>query len=256
MSSEAPPPVAPVQPELVVAADVASLARVAADRVRVVAANAIAARGRFRVALAGGSTPRALYADLAATHDVDWARTDIFFGDERCVPPDDAQSNYRMARETLLSVAGVPPDNVRRLRGEDADLQRAAWDYEATLGGPDGAPLDLVLLGMGADGHTASLFPGTKALDEGRRLCVPNEVPQLSTRRLTLTYPALLGARDVLFLVAGADKAETLRDVLHAPLDARRWPSQPVLRRVSPRATLLFCDRAAARLLPSNAEVT
>jgi 6-phosphogluconolactonase len=252
MPSEAPPPAAPVRPELVVAADVASLARVAADRVRVVAASAIAARGRFRLALAGGSTPRALHAELASTDDIDWARTDIFFGDERSVPPDDPQSNFRMARETLFSVAGVPPDNVRRMRGEDADLQRAAWDYEGALGGPDGAPLDLVLLGLGADGHTASLFPGTTALDEGRRLCVPVEVPQLATRRLTLTYPALLGARDVLFLVAGADKAETLRDVLQAPLDERRWPSQPVLRRLSPRPTLLFCDRAAAGLLSSN----
>jgi 6-phosphogluconolactonase len=161
-----------------------------------------------------------------------------------------------MARETLLSPAGVPPDNVRRLRGEDADLERAARDYEAALGGADGPPLDLALLGLGADGHTASLFPGTSALDEGRRLCVPVEVPQLATRRLTLTYPALLGARDVLFLVAGADKAETLHDVLRAPLDERRWPSQLILRRISPRPTLLFCDRAASAKLVSNNEVT
>ncbi|HVZ72216.1 MAG TPA: 6-phosphogluconolactonase [Polyangia bacterium] len=243
-SPETPPPAGPQLPELVVAADLEALARVAADRVRVLAAAAIAARGRFRIALAGGSTPRALYAHLASAHDVDWARTDVFFGDERCVPPDDAQSNFRMARETLLTPAGVPPENVHRLRGEDADLDRAARDYEAALGP---ARLDLALLGMGGDGHTASLFPGTAALDEGRRLCVANEVPQLKTRRLTLTYPALLGAHDVLFLVAGADKAATLRDVLNAPLDERRWPSQPVLRRFTPRPTLLFCDRAAAR---------
>jgi 6-phosphogluconolactonase len=244
-----PPAVA--DPALVVAADVDGLARVAADRVRVLAADAIAARGRFRFALAGGSTPRALYAHLAAARDVDWARVDVFFGDERSVGLDDLQSNYRMARETLLSPAAVPPDNVRRLRGEDPDLAAAARDYEAALGGAGAAPLDLVLLGMGADGHTASLFPGTAALDERARLCVANDVPQLATRRLTLTYPALLGARDVLFLIAGADKAATLRDVLGATLDARRWPSQVILRRAQPRPALLFCDRAAVAQLPS-----
>jgi 6-phosphogluconolactonase len=238
-------------PDLVVAADVEALARVAADRVRVLAAAALAARGRFRLALAGGSTPRALYAELARAPDLDWARTELFFGDERCVPPDDPQSNFRMARETLFAPAGVPPENVRRLRGEEPDRDRAARDYEDALGGVDGPPLDLVLLGMGADGHTASLFPGTTALDEGRRLCVAVEVPQLASAkwRLTLTYPALLGARDVLFLVAGADKAETLRDVVMGPLDGRRWPSQLVLRRARPRPTLLFCDGAAAKLL-------
>jgi 6-phosphogluconolactonase len=226
--------------------DVAALARAAAARVRGLAAEAIAARGRFRLALSGGSTPRALHAELVAGGGVDWSRVDLFFGDERCVPADDARSNFRMARETLLEPAGVPPANVRRLRGEDADLDGAARDYEAALGG---APLDLALLGMGADGHTASLFPGTAALAEGRRLVVPVEVPQLAARRLTLTYPALLGARDLLFLVAGADKAETLRDVVTAPLDARRWPSQLVLRRALPRPALLLCDRAAARWL-------
>jgi 6-phosphogluconolactonase len=244
----------PQLPELVVAPDVESLARIAADRVRVLAAAAIAARGRFRIALAGGSTPRALYGQLAAAHDVDWSRTDVFFGDERCVPPDDPQSNFRMARETLLSPAAVPPENVFRMRGDDPDLDRAARDYEVALGGVEGPALDLALLGMGADGHTASLFPGTTALDEGGRLCVPVEVPQLKTRRLTLTYPALQAARDVLFLVAGADKADTLYDVLRAPLDERRWPSQPLLRRLSPRPTLLFCDRAAAARLFPNPE--
>jgi 6-phosphogluconolactonase len=240
-------------PALVVAADVDGLARVAADRVRVLAEGALAARGRFRFALAGGSTPRALYAHLAAARDLDWSRVDVFFGDERAVGPDDPQSNYRMARETLLSPAAVPPDNVRRLRGEDPDLAAAARDYEAALGE---APLDLVLLGMGGDGHTASLFPGTKALDEQTRRCVANDVPQLGARRLTLTYPVLLGARDVLFLIAGADKAATLRDVLGPTLDARRWPSQAILRRAQPRPALLFCDRAAVAQLPAaNKEV-
>jgi 6-phosphogluconolactonase len=251
MTTSSPAQATSSSPGLVIAADVDGLARVAADRVRVLAFDALAARGRFRLALAGGSTPRALYAHLAAARDVDWARVDVFFGDERAVGPDDPQSNYRMARETLLSPAAVPPENVHRLRGEDPELAAAARDYEAALGAP---PLDLVLLGMGADGHTASLFPGTAALDERARLCVANDVPQLATRRLTLTYPALLGARDVLFLVAGADKAATLRDVLGPTLDARRWPSQAILRRAQPRPALLFCDRAAVSALPSSAD--
>jgi 6-phosphogluconolactonase len=236
-------------PELVVATDLDAVARVAADRVRVLAADAIAARGRFRLALAGGSTPRALYAYLAAAPDVDWTRTDLFFGDERAVPPDDAQSNYRMANETLFAPARVPPENIRRLRGEGPDLDAAARDYEAALGGADAPPLDLTVLGMGADGHTASLFPGTAALDERRRLVVAVDVPQLKTHRLSLTYPALLASRDVMFLVCGADKAETLAAVLGPTRDARRWPSQLVLRRALPRPTLLFCDRAAAERL-------
>jgi 6-phosphogluconolactonase len=238
-------------PTLVVAADLDGLARLAADRVRVLAGDALAARGRFRIALAGGSTPRALYAHLAAARDLDWARIDVFFGDERSVGPDDPQSNFRMARETLLAPAAVPPENVRRLRGEDPDLESAAFDYENALGGPAAPPFDVVLLGMGADGHTASLFPGTAALDERKRLCVAVDVPQLGTRRLTLTYPVLEAARDLLFLVAGADKADTLRDVLGPARDARRWPSQVLLRRASPRPALLFCDRAAASKLPA-----
>jgi 6-phosphogluconolactonase len=240
-------------PTLVVAADVEGLARAAADRVSVLAQDAIAARGRFRLALAGGSTPRALYTRLAAGRDVDWSRVDVFFGDERSVPPDDAQSNFRMARETLLVPAGVPPENVRRLRGEDQDLDAAARLYEAAL---TELPLDLALLGMGADGHTASLFPGTTALDAADRLCVAVDVPAMATRRLTLTYPPLMASRDLLFLVAGADKATTLHEVLNGAPDARRLPSQVLLRRTQPRPALLFCDRAAAaRLTSTNGEV-
>jgi 6-phosphogluconolactonase len=239
-------------PILVVAADVGALSHAAADRLSVLAQDAIAARGRFRLALAGGSTPRALYAQLAARTDVDWTRVDLFFGDERTVPPEDPQSNFRMARETLLVPAGVPPENVRRLRGEDADLDGAARAYEEALGGPSAAPLDLALLGMGADGHTASLFPGTSALDVTDRQCVAVDVPAMKTRRLTLTYPTLMAARDVLFLIAGADKATTLHEVLNGPADPRRLPSQVLLRRARPRPALLFCDRAAAARLTST----
>jgi 6-phosphogluconolactonase len=250
MTPSVQPPAPTPAPTLVVAPDLDGLARLAADRVRILAADAIAARGRFRIALAGGSTPRALYGQLAAARDLDWGRADVFFGDERSVGPDDPQSNFRMARETLLAPAGVPPENVHRLRGEDPDLDAAARDYEIALGGPAAPPFDLVLLGMGADGHTASLFPGTTALDERERLCVAVRVPELATRRLTLTYAPLGAARDLLFLVAGADKAEALRDVLGPTRDARRWPSQVLLRRALPRPALLFCDRAAVAKLP------
>jgi 6-phosphogluconolactonase len=253
-----PPPQHLTDPEVVIAPDLGGLARAAADRVRVLAAQALAARGRFRLALAGGSTPRALYRELAAgsASELDWNRIDVFFGDERPVGPDDPQSNHRMARETLLLPAAVPPENVRRLRGEDPDLDAVARAYEAALRqGAEPPLLDLALLGMGADGHTASLFPFTDALDEEQRLCTVVAVPQLATRRLTLTYPVLLGARDVLFLIAGADKAETLRDVLGPAADRRRWPSQRLLRRAQPRPALLFCDREAARLFPTS-EVT
>lgn len=236
--------------ELLITPDVATLAEAAADRVRAAAVAAIAARGRFRVALSGGSTPRALHRALVARQarpgrGVDWTRTDVFFGDERAVRPAHPDSNYGMARDTLLVPGGVPEGNVRRMAGEAPDLDAAARAYEAALTAGAAAPwLDLALLGLGPDGHTASLFPGTTALGEQRRLCVAVEVPQLATRRLTLTYPALLNARQVLFMVAGADKAEALRDVLAGqPL-----PAQRVIREAP--AVVLLCDEAAARSLP------
>jgi 6-phosphogluconolactonase len=183
---------------------------------------------------------------------MDWGRTDVFFGDERSVGPDDPASNYRMARETLLVPARVPSANVRRMPGEAADLDAAARGYEAELTAGAAAPwLDLALLGMGADGHTASLFPATAALDERDRLCVAVDVPQLATRRLTLTYPVFLGAADVIFLVAGADKAPALRDVIDGPARPRERPSQVIARRAGP--VTIFCDRAAAALLTDQA---
>ena len=241
-------------PELVVAADPQALASAAATRVRDAAARALGRRGRFRLALSGGSTPRALYHALAAAPgSVDWARTDLFFGDERAVPADDAKSNYRMARESLLEPAGVPAANVHRMPGEAADLDAAARAYEAELRAGAAEPwLDLVLLGMGGDGHTASLFPGSAALDERARLCVPNLAPVEPVRRLTLTYPVLLGAAEVLFLIAGRDKAEALRDVLGDREDPRRWPSQLIARRRDPAPAVILCDAEAAMLIPSR----
>jgi 6-phosphogluconolactonase len=235
------PPLPPrtLGPELAVAGGLAELIETAAAGIRRVAAAAIAARGRFRIALAGGSTPRALYPALVK--GVDWTRSDLLFGDERAVPPDDPQSNYRMARETLLEPARIPAANVVRWRSEDPDLAAAARDYEVALTASGQPPwLDLALLGMGSDGHTASLFPGTTALADDRRLTAAVFVPSLNSWRLTLTYPALLDARDVFFLVAGSEKAAALAGVIR---NDPALPASRVAHRSGPVA--IFCDRDA-----------
>jgi 6-phosphogluconolactonase len=235
-------------PRIVVAKHLAELVEAAAGHVRGVAAAAIAARGRFRIALAGGSTPRALYPALV--RGVDWTRAAVFFGDERAVGPTDPQSNYRMARETLLDPAGVPPADVFRWRGEDPDLDAAARDYESKLTANAAAPwLDLALLGLGPDGHTASLFPGTTALAEESRLAVAVDVPAQGTRRLTLTYPALCGAGDVCFLVTGREKASALAAVLRR--SAPDLPAARIMRRAGP--VTVFCDADAAAELSKGA---
>ena len=232
-------------------ADAEAVSEAAAHEFVRAAGEAVAARGRFRAALSGGSTPRRLYQLLAAPpyrDQIDWARTDLFWGDERAVPPDDPQSNYRMARETLLDPARVPPANVVRWRSEDPDLDAAARDYEASLTRGASAPwLDLALLGLGPDGHTASLFPGTSALAEDERLAVALDVAEMGTRRLTLTDPALCGARDVCFRATGPDKAPALATVV----EARRLPAARIVRRAGP--VTIFCDEAAARALAAPA---
>ena len=180
-------------------------------------------RGRFTVALSGGSTPKALYSLLAAERFDDLFRRDIviFFGDERFVPPDDAESNFRMVNESLLQPRSVEPEKVYRWRTELATPEIAANDYQDRLVdvfGRDMPAFDLVLLGIGADGHTASLFPGTAAISETERYAVANEVPQLNATRLTLTLPVLNNARRVVFLAAGKDKAAAVaRAVVGVP---------------------------------------
>lgn len=236
-------------PRIVVAVHLAELVEAAAAHIRAAAAAAVDARGRFRIALAGGSTPRALYPALV--RGVDWTRAEVFFGDERAVGPSDAQSNFRMARETLLDPAAIPPERVFRWRAEDPDLAAAARDYQAALTAHATPPwLDLALLGLGPDGHTASLFPGTAALTEASRLAVEVEVPALATRRLTLTYPALCGAREVCFLVTGAEKSAALAAVAG---DAQsNLPAARLMRRAGP--VTVFCDQAAAAgLTPTEA---
>ena len=209
------------------------------------AAESIAERGRFAVALAGGSTPKATYEVLARDHaeDVDWPNVHVFFGDERTVPPDHEDSNYRMAWEALLD--HVPVGSVHRMRGE-LQPDEAAASYETDLrqffGGE--AVLDLVMLGIGDDGHTASLFPETPALEVTDRLAVANPVPKLDTTRLTLTAPVLSAARAVNFLVAGEGKAEALREILEGDADPHRYPAKLVR---PPGGPTWFVDRAARR---------
>jgi 6-phosphogluconolactonase len=221
---------------------------------------AIAERGVFTLALSGGSTPKKLYALLArdpAFAAFPWPQTQLFFGDERHVPPDHAESNFRMVQEALLTSGLVPEANVHRVFAEAPDAVLAAAVYEADMRrsftGPallDGFPrFDVILLGMGPDGHTASLFPGSPGLEEETKWVIANPVAKFKTDRITFTFPVLNAARVVLLLVAGADKEPMMREVL---LDARG--TYPV-ERVQPRAgvKVWMLDRAAAAGLPSPA---
>ena len=212
------------------------------------AAESIAERGRFAVALAGGSTPKATYEVLARDHakDVDWPNVHVFFGDERTVPPDHEDSNYRMAREALLD--HVPVGSVHRMRGE-LPPDEAAASYEEELKeffGEVPPVLDLVMLGIGGDGHTASLFPETPALETTDRLVVANPVPKLETTRLTLTAPVLSAAREVRFLVAGGGKAEALAEILEGDAEPREYPAKLVR---PPGGPIWMVDHAAASAL-------
>jgi 6-phosphogluconolactonase len=216
-------------------ADRSALMEAAATRIVELAGDAIARAGRFTFVLAGGSTPRALYTLLASERfakRVDWARVHFFWGDERCVPPDDTESNYGMARETLLDAVKPPPTNVHRMLGEEDPLKAAA-DYEALLhrffevpSGGAAPRFDLVLLGMGANGHTASLFPGTPPLHEQKRWVMASHVDAVAAWRLTLTPVVINAAANIVFLVAGAEKAARLHEVLHGKSDPDRLPAQ------------------------------
>ena len=195
-----------------------AVAEAAAREIVGAAQQAITVRGRFLVALAGGRTPALAYSQLAAepwSDSVDWSRVEFFWGDERAVPPDDPESNYGMVRRTLLRPLGIRDTQVHRMRGEDPDPAAAALEYASELERVAGAPpvFDLVLLGMGADGHVASLFPESTALSENERTVTDVLVPGSRARRLTLTFPVILAARAILVQVTGADKAKALRRV-------------------------------------------
>ena len=228
-----------------------ALAKEAADAFAKKAAEPIAQRDRFVVALAGGSTPEATYETLARDHagTVDWPNVHVFFGDERTVPPDHEDSNYRMAKKALLD--HVPVGSVHPMRGE-LPPEEAAASYEEELKeffGDGPVVLDLVMLGIGGDGHTASLFPETSALSVTDRLVVANPVLKLETTRLTLTAPVLSAARDVFFLVAGEGKAGALKEILEGEEDPRAYPAKFVQPENGPT---WMVDGEAAGLLSSG----
>lgn len=230
-----------------------ALAEAAARFIVQAAQQAIDARGRFTLAFTGGKTPELLYNRLAEAYraDIDWRYLHAFWGDERPVPPHDPESNYGMAERTLLRSVSIPSDQVHRMKGE-LPPEQAMQEYDDLLHqalGPEGR-FDLILLGMGDEGHTASLFPHTEALHEQTRWAVPNPVPKLNQTRLTTTYPLLNAASCVLFMVSGDKKADALASVLEGPHDALMWPSQGVAPHTG--RLLWWVDRAAAARLASN----
>ncbi|HET6249335.1 MAG TPA: 6-phosphogluconolactonase [Tepidisphaeraceae bacterium] len=230
-----------------VSPDVDSLIIEAAGRIVDAAETARGAGRKFSLALSGGKTPEGLYRILASSAyrtRIDWPGVEIYFGDERCVPPDSDQSNFRMANAALLSKVPIPGDQIHRMRGE-IDPQIAAKEYGELLKGKFGdGGMDMILLGMGDDGHTASLFPHTAALAEQKHRCVANYVEKLKTWRVTMTFPFINRAAAVLILVAGKDKAARLSEVLEGPRDPDRLPIQ----RIAPETGVLtwLLDAGAA----------
>ncbi len=231
------------------------------------AANAAAqARGRARIAISGGTTPKAMFQLLADPaqpflRQVPWDKLDLYWVDERCVPPTETDSNYRMTSETLLSKVPLSPERIHRMEGE-LDPEVAAARYESTirntfrLEGAETPTFDLILLGMGDDGHTASLFPHTEAINDLTHIVVANYVPQKDTWRITLTWPVINQGREVAFLIEGAGKAQVLHDVFLGHYQPETLPSQ-IIRPASGRLTLLLDSAAASRLpSPKNSEDT
>ena len=249
-----------IEPQVVVQPSLEAVSREAAARFERLSDQSIASTGHFSVALSGGSTPLALYRLLAEPpfrEAIAWSRVHLFWGDERFVPPDHPDSNYGAALEALVSRVPLPTENVHSIPAEATEPEAAAAQYEDTLrrffATPKGEVprFDLVLLGLGPDGHTASLFPGLPALDENSHLVVATYVPKLAAWRITLTPPVLRSARHVMFLVAGPDKAAVLRDVLEGPHDPHRLPAQLVRPEDGDDLTWLV-DEAAASLLSAR----
>lgn len=234
------------------------LFEVAAEEVVRAATEAVAQRGQFTIALSGGSTPKNLFNLLAtnARSVFPWDRTYFFWSDERHVPPTDPESNYRMAEEIMLSKIPVNAGNVFRIAAENPDAAAVAEAYEQTLRKffqlqPGQVPVfDLILLGMGPDGHTASLFPNTVGLQEKTRLVIANWVDKLKANRLTMTLPVLNSAREMAFLASGTDKAQVLRTVLEEDAPPEQYPAKLV--RPSNGRLIWFVDRAAASQLTST----
>ena len=240
--------------------DAEALARRAAQYFVEMAGEAVEARGRARIAISGGSTPRAAFALLADPNQpwrsrMPWEMLDLYWVDERSVPPGDLESNYRMTREALLDHVPLRPEQIHRIEGE-LEPEAAAARYESELRstfrleGAESPRFDLVALGLGDDGHTASLFPHTEAIHEMSRLVTANHVPRKDAWRITLTWPVINHSSSVFFLVAGAEKAAILKEVLTGPRDPERLPSQ-LIWPASGILTLIL-DKAAATLLPAT----
>ena len=248
------------QPEIRHLTTPQELFQAAADEVIHAARQAIAQRGRFTLALSGGSTPRSMYSLIAAnaSTSLPWEKVFFFWSDERHVPPTDAESNFRMAEESLLSKIAVPPANIFRVPSENPDASAAAQAYDLTLqkffavSAGEFPRFDLILLGMGPDGHTASLFPETPALQEKSRLVVANWVEKLKTHRITFTLPLINAARSVVFLVSGVDKAPVLHEVLEGNAPGEKYPSK-LIRPVEGNL-IWFVDRAADSQLSRSSE--
>jgi 6-phosphogluconolactonase len=244
------------QPDIRVFENPQSLFEGAAEEFASQATAAVRSRGRFTVALSGGSTPRSLYCLLATRASLPWDKIYFFFGDERHVPPDNPESNYRMARESLLSKVPIPPENIFRVPAENPDTNKAADAYQQTLRtffntAPGSFPrFDMILLGMGPDGHTASLFPGTAALQEKARWVVSNWVEKFKTDRVTLTLPVLNNAAVVMFLVSGRDKAGILKEVLEGTQPRELLPSK--LIKPSNGELIWMVDQVAATQLSGS----
>jgi 6-phosphogluconolactonase len=247
--------------EVRIVTDGPSLFHAGAEEFAGAAAASIDTKGSFLVALSGGSTPRGMFALLAGDEfrtQVRWEKVFFFWGDERHVSPDHPDSNFRMAREALLSHLSLRDDQVFRIHGENPDAAAAAYEYEVTVrqffGLADGQfpRFDLVLLGMGPDGHTASLFPGTKALLDQTRVVVANWVGKFNTYRITMTASAINAAARVLFLISGEDKAPALKAVLEGPREPSQLPAQ--LIQPADGSLVWLCDRTAAQLLQMKKE--
>ena len=247
----------------VVEPDPAALAWRAALHLVELIEEAVAARGRARIAVSGGSTPKATFALLADpqhpfVNRMPWDHLELFFVDERTVPPDHPDSNYRMTKEALLDKVGMKPEQIHRMHGElEPEVAAAEYEFDLRrtfrLEGAEAPRFDIVTLGMGDDGHTASLFPHTGAIHEMSRLVVANQVPQKDTWRVTLTWPVINHAREVFFLIAGTDKAEPLKEVFLGPKDVERLPSQ-LIWPASGILTLILDKAAAAQLPPPGTD--
>jgi 6-phosphogluconolactonase len=251
---------APVNREIRILADGAAIAKRAAQEFVQAAAATVEEKGAFNAVLAGGSTPKALYgllvSDATLRSQVPWDKMHLFFGDERHVAPDQPDSNFRMAREAMISKSPLKPEQVTRIKGEYPDAEQAAMEYEKALReyfdlkDGENPRFDLVLAGMGNEGHTLSLFPGTRALHAEGRLAVRNWIGKLCTDRITLTGPAASNAAQVMFLVTGADKAPALKSVLEGAYEPDQLPAQ--LLQPKNGKLLWLVDAAAGSMLSTG----